>query len=56
MLYVPALLRDPWQAQRLNGLNSPFRLRQASRFTPFSPDGFPARKAHGARLTRIIGA
>jgi hypothetical protein len=31
-------------------MNSPFRLKQASRFTPFSPDGFPARKAYGARL------
>ncbi|MDR1090005.1 MAG: hypothetical protein LBL79_02935 [Prevotella sp.] len=27
-------------------------LRQASRFTPFSPDGFPARKAHGAAKAR----
>jgi hypothetical protein len=26
-------------------------LKQASRFTPFSPDGFPARKAYGAGLT-----
>ncbi|MDR1091854.1 MAG: hypothetical protein LBL79_12340 [Prevotella sp.] len=25
-------------------------LRQASRFTPFSPDGCPAHKAYGARL------
>ncbi|MDR1091532.1 MAG: hypothetical protein LBL79_10685 [Prevotella sp.] len=31
-------------------MNSPFRLRQASRFTPFSPDRFPARKAYGAGL------
>ncbi|MDR1092435.1 MAG: hypothetical protein LBL79_15310 [Prevotella sp.] len=34
----------------LNGLNSPFRLRQAPRFTPFSPNGFPARKAYSAGL------
>ncbi|MDR1091568.1 MAG: hypothetical protein LBL79_10865 [Prevotella sp.] len=27
-------------------------LRQASRFTPFSPDGFPAHKAYGAGLKR----
>jgi hypothetical protein len=35
------------QDQRLNGPYSPFRLRQASRFTPFPPDD----KAHGTRLT-----
>ncbi|MDR1091072.1 MAG: hypothetical protein LBL79_08355 [Prevotella sp.] len=52
MLYAPALPCDPWQAQRLNGLNSPFRLKQTPRFTPFSPDGFPARKAYGAAKAR----
>ncbi|MDR1203608.1 MAG: hypothetical protein LBL58_18525 [Tannerellaceae bacterium] len=31
-------------------------LKQAPRFTPFSSDRFPARKAYGARLTRIIVA
>ncbi|MDR1090733.1 MAG: hypothetical protein LBL79_06625 [Prevotella sp.] len=31
-------------------------LRQASRLTPFSPDGFPACKAYGAGLARIIVA
>ncbi|MDR1092074.1 MAG: hypothetical protein LBL79_13450 [Prevotella sp.] len=38
----------PTANRPISGLLRPSMLRQASRFTPFSPDGFPARKAHGA--------